>query len=472
MLHNCTLLEQAVRRRMKKLPEEQPTNCSAWITAIVIQQDPKNWIIHLFLRHQSSTVNHHHHHLKIHLKGGNINSLYCMYYNNGLSFSPFCAEIILLKYYQYLVVSRKIFSSRHFLIISLFTFLHRIPMNEAVRVVQMVVTILIFVVGVTLNGLVVWVLGLRRRRRRGSIGGETQGAGSFRIYVVNLALADLMLILRIPVMLGYLAHNMHWPFGKPVCQLVMFLRCLGLYVGAFLLSAIALERCLCMLQPVWARMRRPRWVVPLVCVLLWALASALSVPYITAAGLKDSYNRTQCKENVNETGRTMLFAVESAAGFLLPLVIFLTCNLIVVVKARRAESGTLVSSTPTSTPSSPTGSMYTGQRLTRLYRILFFTMLLFLTCWVPYFTCRFIKTLASDWSDRTDLYEGAQRGIYVSLYLVYIKSALNPILYVFAARGLSRTLRASLLSTIERIFNEELSESIRRKSLRRQDSQI
>lgn len=342
-------------------------------------------------------------------------------------------------------------------------------MAEASRVVQMVVTMLIFVVGVTLNGLVVWVLGFRGRRRHGSIGGETQGAGSFRIYVVNLALADLMLILRIPVMVGYLAHDFHWPFGKPVCQLLMFLRCLGLYVGAFLLSAIALERCLCMLQPVWARMRRPRWVVPLVCILLWALASALSVPYITAAGLNEEYNRTQCKENVNETGGTMLIAVESAAGFLLPLVIFLTCNLIVVVKARMVENGTLVSSTPTSTPGSPTGSIYSAQRLTRLYRILFYTMLLFLTCWVPYFTCRFIKSLASDWPD---LYKRAEKGIYVSLYLVYVKSALNPILYVFAARGLNRTLRASLLSTIERVFNEELSESLRRKSLRRKDSQI
>lgn len=336
----------------------------------------------------------------------------------------------------------------------------------------MVVTVLIFVVGVTLNGLVVWVLGVRRRRRRGSIGGETQGAGSFRVYVVNLALADLMLILRIPVMLGYLAHQFNWPFGKPVCQLVMFLRCLGLYVGAFLLCAIALERCLCMLRPVWARMTRPRWVVPLVCILLWALASALSVPYITAAGLIDVKNRTQCRENVNETGRTMLLAVESAAGFLLPLTIFLSCNLAVIVTAKRSESGSPVSNTLSSTPSSPTGSVYTAQRLTRLYRILFFTMLLFLTCWVPYFTCRFLKALAIERPDWKSLYEGTEQGIYVALFLVYIKSALNPILYVFAARGLSRTVRASLLSTIERVFMEDLSESLRRKSLRRKDSQI
>ncbi|XP_027012275.1 C5a anaphylatoxin chemotactic receptor 1 [Tachysurus fulvidraco] len=344
---------------------------------------------------------------------------------------------------------------------------------DAGQVLQMIATVLIFVVGVTLNSLVVWVLGFRKRRRSGSIGGETQGAGSFRIYVVNLALADLMLIMRTPVMLGFLLNGMSWPFGKPVCQLIMFLRCLGLYVGAFLLSAIALERCLCILRPVWARMRRPRWVVPLVCILQWALACALSVPYITAAGLKQGKNnQTHCKENVNDTGNTLLFVLESVAGFLLPLVIFLSCNLAVIIIARRSETGMSLSSTPVSSPTSPTGSVYTAQRLNRLYRILFLTMLLFLTCWVPYFTCRFLKALASSRHDWQNLSARAEFGIYVSLFFVYIKSALNPILYVFAARGLSRTLRDSLLSTIVRVFNEDVSESLRRKSLRRKDSQI
>ncbi|XP_062866575.1 C3a anaphylatoxin chemotactic receptor [Trichomycterus rosablanca] len=339
--------------------------------------------------------------------------------------------------------------------------------GEALRVLQMVVTVLIFSVGVTLNGLVVWVLGVRRRRGGRSVGGETQSAGSFRFYVVNLALADLVLLLRTPLMLGYLAHHYSWPFGKPLCQVVMFLRCLGLYAGAFLLSAIALERCLCLLRPVWARLRRPRWAVPLICAVLWGLAGALSVPYITAAGLVRIHNTSQCLENITGIG-SGLVALETGVGFLLPLVIFLSCNLAVIVFARKSESA---QTTPGS-PASPGGPSYTSQRLNRLYRILFLTMLLFLTCWVPYFTCRFLKALASGREDRAGLYAGASQGIYVSLFLVYVKSALNPVLYVFAARGLSRTVRASLLSAVEKVFNEDISDSLRRKSLRRRDSQL
>ncbi|KAG1939246.1 C3a anaphylatoxin chemotactic receptor [Pimephales promelas] len=336
--------------------------------------------------------------------------------------------------------------------------------SDGLRVLQMIVTVAIFIVGVSLNGLVVWALGVRVLSRNKGECGKTQSADSFRIYVVNLALADLVLLLRTPLMLDYLANNFTWTLGEPVCKLVIYLRCLGLYASAFLLCAVAVERCLCLLRPVWARLKRPRWAVPVACACIWVLAAALAGPYIGTAKLIPWENRTACIESDMGIGQALV-VVETVAGFLLPLVIFLSCNIAVVFCAKKAES-------TVSSPTSSSGPSYTSQRLTRLYRVLFLTMLLFLTCWVPYFTCRFIRALTFDRPDWEKVREGAIGGAYVALFLVYIKSALNPVMYVFAARGLGRTVRASLLSTIERVFNEELSESIRRKSLRRRDSQF
>ncbi|XP_068433034.1 C5a anaphylatoxin chemotactic receptor 1 [Clinocottus analis] len=326
---------------------------------------------------------------------------------------------------------------------------------EAVRGVQIAATLLIFLVGVPLNGLVVWALGLHHNRhlvRRGS-GEETRAASSFRIYVLNLALADLVLLLRTPLMLGYVAHNYSWPFGRIFCHLVMFLRGLGLYTSAFLLCAVALERCLCLLRPVWARLRRPYWAVPLACGILWLIAAVLSAPYLHSAVLKDINGTYQCQES--GTFDTGLFVTETIAGFMLPLLVFLGSNLAVLFTIRHA-----VPSTPTS--SSP--SM--ARRMTRMYHVLFFTMLLFLTCWVPYFVCRFLRALADGRPERASLYKGAEIGTYISLFLVYIKCALNPVLYVFAARGLGHAIRASVVSTVQRLFNDDSSDSIRRKSLK------
>ncbi|XP_056319888.1 C3a anaphylatoxin chemotactic receptor [Danio aesculapii] len=335
--------------------------------------------------------------------------------------------------------------------------------GEGIRILQMILTVLIFTVGVSLNALVVWALGVRVWCRRRKSMGETQSADSFRIYVVNLALADLVLLLRTPLMLTYLANNFSWTLGEAVCRLIIYLRCLGLYASAFLLCAVAVERCLCLLRPVWARLKRPRWVVPLACAAIWVLAAAFASPYIKSAIIVDRNNHKACIEYNKGAGQALI-VVETVFGFLLPLVIFMSCNIAVIFCAKKAESSM-------SSPTSSSAPVYTSQRLSRLYRVLFLTMLLFLTCWVPYFVCRFLRALAQErgW---TTLKEQAIGGAYVSLFLVYFKSAVNPVLYVFAARGLGRTVRASLLSTIERVFNEELSESLRRKSLRRRDSQF
>lgn len=310
-------------------------------------------------------------------------------------------------------------------------------------------------VGVPLNLLVVWALGLRSHRhlvRRGS-SEETRAASSFRVYVLNLALADLVLLLRSPLMLGYIAYNYSWPFGRVFCHLIVFLRGLGLYASAFLLCAVALERCLCLLRPVWARLRRPKWAVPLACGLLWLVATILSAPYLYSADLKEINGTYQCLES---RGFNMgLFVTETVAGFILPLLVFLGSNLAVVLTIHQVVPSTPTSSTPSN-----------ARRMTRMYHVLFFTMLLFLTCWVPYFVCRFLRALAEGQPKPNTMHTRAFIGTYISLFLVYIKSALNPVLYVFAARGLGRAIRASVVSTIDRLFNDDSMESIRRKSLK------
>ncbi|XP_062383682.1 C3a anaphylatoxin chemotactic receptor [Sardina pilchardus] len=351
-------------------------------------------------------------------------------------------------------------------------------MSDTSRALQIVVTLVIILVGVPLNALVVWVLGVRRWvSGSGQRSAERRGASSFRVYVVNLALADLVLLLRTPLMLGYLAHNFSWPLGLHACRLVMFLRALGLYAASCLLCAVALERCLCLLRPVWASLKRPRWAVPLACGLLWLLAFCLACPYLRSAELKNWGGKWQCLESVPKSATgDGFFITETIFGFLLPVTIFLSCNLAVLVSARRAEAGMMTPTASVAKPSLAPGSMsasqsYTARRLVRLYRVLLLTMLLFLICWVPYFTFRFLRWLVAKRGLKS-MANVAVKGYYVSLFLVYVKSVFNPILYVFAAKGLGRTMRASLLSAVERVFNEDNSESLRRKSMRRKDSQI
>ncbi|XP_067258699.1 chemerin-like receptor 2 [Chanodichthys erythropterus] len=293
--------------------------------------------------------------------------------------------------------------------------------SDGMRILQMIVIVMIFIMGVSLNVLVIWALGVRVWwRNRGSTR-ETQSADSFRIYVVNLAIADLVLLLRTPLMLPHLVNHFTWTLGETACKLVIYLPCLGLYASAFFLCTIAVERSLCLLKPVWARMKRPRWAVPLTYIAIWLLAAFFASPYFRTGKIIVWQNRLACIESDIGVGHALI-VVETLAGFLLLLVIFLSCNIAVIVCTKKAESAM------TSTTSS-SGPGHTSQRLTRLYRVLFLTVIIFLTCWVPYFTCRFLRTLSHD---QPKLKERVISGAYVALFLVYIKSVLTPILYVIA----------------------------------------
>ncbi|MGH0144591.1 UNVERIFIED_CONTAM: hypothetical protein FKN15_036232 [Acipenser sinensis] len=306
------------------------------------------------------------------------------------------------------------------------------PPSETLRVAQIGIATLIFVVGLLLNALVIWVLCFRSTRRN-----------SFGLYVLNLAFADLVLVMRIPLAIAYLVAYYQWHFGAIACKIIMFLRGLGLYAGAFLLSAISLERCLCLLHPVWYRLRRPAWVVPTICGFLWCLSLSLSFPYLQSGQIING----QCLEKfVSPIG---LFVTETVLGFLMPLLLFVSCNLVVLLKAKQDSSA----------------------KHTKLFKVLTFTMVVFLTCWVPYHTFRFLMSLYSPYPQDKE-YRMATNGVYFSLYLVHLKSSLNPVLYVLAGKDLRSTVKASLISAIEGIFNDEASDLKHRRSLKAQESLV
>ncbi|MBN3284933.1 C3AR protein, partial [Polyodon spathula] len=306
------------------------------------------------------------------------------------------------------------------------------PSSETLRVAQIGIATLIFLVGLPLNVLVIWVLCFRSTRKN-----------SFGLYVLNLAFADLVLVMRIPLAIAYLVAYYQWHFGYIACKIVMFLRVLGLYAGAFLLSAISLERCLCLLHPVWYRLRRPAWVVPTICGSLWCLSSFLSFPYLQSSQV----SKGQCLEKSKSP--IGLFVTETVLGFLMPLLIFISCNLMVLLKAKQGYS----------------------TKHAKLFKVLTFTVVVYLTCWVPYHTFRFLMSLYSPYP-QDKVYGVAKEGVYFSLYLVYLKSSLNPALYVLAGKDLRSTVKASLMSAIEGIFSDETSDLKHRRSLKAQESLV
>ncbi|XP_061870748.1 urotensin-2 receptor-like [Colius striatus] len=110
-------------------------------------------------------------------------------------------------------------------------------------------------------------------------------AGSLGVYVINLALADLLYLSTIPfVVCTYFAHD--WFFGDVGCRLLLSLDLLTMHASIFLLTAMSLERYWAVARPLRAR-RAAGTYRKLASAGLWLLSLLLAAPMMAMTRLRD-----------------------------------------------------------------------------------------------------------------------------------------------------------------------------------------
>lgn len=112
-----------------------------------------------------------------------------------------------------------------------------------------------------------------------------RSAGSLGVYVINLALADLLYLSTIPfVVCTYFAHD--WFFGDAGCRILLSLDLLTMHASIFLLTAMSLERYWAVTKPLRAR-RAGNAYRRLASTILWLLALLLTAPMMAMTQLRE-----------------------------------------------------------------------------------------------------------------------------------------------------------------------------------------
>ncbi|XP_055470633.1 mas-related G-protein coupled receptor member D [Psammomys obesus] len=115
--------------------------------------------------------------------------------------------------------------------------------------------------GMAGNGAVIWLLSLRVQR------------SPFCVYVLNLAVADLLFLLCMASLLsletGPLLSN---STSATVYEVIKRTKYFAYLAGLSLLTAISAQRCISVLFPIWYKCHQPRHLSAAVCSALWALA--------------------------------------------------------------------------------------------------------------------------------------------------------------------------------------------------------
>ncbi|XP_052025209.1 formyl peptide receptor 2-like [Apodemus sylvaticus] len=307
--------------------------------------------------------------------------------------------------------------------------------SRVLWILSMVVVSITFFLGVLGNGLVIWVAGFRMPHTVTTI------------CYLNLALADFSFTATLPFLLVEIAMKEKWPFGWFLCKLVHIVVVINLFGSVFLIAVIALDRCICVLHPVWAQNHRTVSLARKVVVGPWIIALILTLPifiFMTTVRVPggDEYCTfsfgSWAKTAVEKVNAAIIFSttrgiIRFVIGFSMPMSIVAVCYGLIAFKIRRRA---LVTSS-------------------RPLRVLTAVVASFFICWFPF---QLVALLGTIWFKEM-LFSGDYKILDMLLHptssLAYFNSCLNPMLYVFMGQDFRERLLHSLPSSLERALSED-----------------
>lgn len=251
------------------------------------------------------------------------------------------------------------------------------------------------------------------------------------IYMSNLALADFVLLSGLPFWAMNILNEFNWPYGDALCKLVNSAIGVNFYTSSYTLVMISVDRYLALVKTMEAAWLRRTRYAKVICLLLWIWGLLLSTPTMV-------HRRVVFIENLGTTACVLDYehgspeklarqVLMNVMGFLVPflIILFSSVNIARALSERKESSG------------------YRDINDNKATVLVFAVTLLFLLCWGPYQATILLDILIdvgvldeAHWSHTLNI--SAQ----VAVYLAFLNSALNPLLYVCSGQYFQRKVRA------------------------------
>uniref|UniRef100_A0A3B4XJF2 Apelin receptor a n=1 Tax=Seriola lalandi dorsalis TaxID=1841481 RepID=A0A3B4XJF2_SERLL len=280
-----------------------------------------------------------------------------------------------------------------------------------------VLYMLIFILGLSGNGVVIFTVWRSKSKRRAA-----------DVYIGNLALADLTFVVTLPLWAVYTALGYHWPFGVALCKISSYVVLVNMYASVFCLTCLSFDRYLAIVHSLSSSRLRSRGTMLASLGAIWLLSGLLAVPTLLfRTTLNDqNSNRTTCAMDfslvtMNQRHEYLWIAglslSSSALGFLLPFLAmtifycFIGCTVTRHFNNLRKED----------------------QKKKRLLKIITTLVVVFAICWTPFHVLKSMDALS--YLNLAPNSCGFLRFLLLAhpyaTCLAYVNSCLNPFLYAF-----------------------------------------
>uniref|UniRef100_A0A3Q2E399 Si:dkey-211g8.1 n=1 Tax=Cyprinodon variegatus TaxID=28743 RepID=A0A3Q2E399_CYPVA len=287
--------------------------------------------------------------------------------------------------------------------------------------ISIVLFTLTVVFGITGNSLVIWVAGFKLKPK------------VTNVWLVNLAIADLVFsVTRMFSLIKKLFYN-YWPFGLFVCKFNGFFKYANMFCSVFLLAIISLDRMLCIWKPVFTKRRRTLCAARVVALCVWISAVLFSSPYFIYRQVYMKNNLSKCSMEVKEVKegtssiKYFLYLNRFLCGFIFPFMVILICYIMAGIGIRRTR--------------------LSGK--SRPLRILASLVIAFFLCWGPYH-CLLIVKMVDKKNAVLKVWQPLANGF------AYFNSCVNPLLYFFMGLNVRGQFRQSLMGIYKKALADDV----------------
>nr|ACJ45804.1 melanin-concentrating hormone receptor 2 [Paralichthys olivaceus]ACJ45805.1 melanin-concentrating hormone receptor 2 [Paralichthys olivaceus]AKO69804.1 melanin-concentrating hormone receptor 2 [Paralichthys olivaceus]AKO69806.1 melanin-concentrating hormone receptor 2 [Paralichthys olivaceus] len=268
-------------------------------------------------------------------------------------------------------------------------------------------------VGVIANGLVIYAVAACKKKMVSDI------------YVLNLAIADMLFLLVMPFNIHQLVRDRQWVFGNFMCKAVV-VDVSNQFTTVGIVTVLCIDRYIAIVHPT-SEKRTIHWTI-MINILVWLGSFLLTVPVMMYAKVERRQRLEVCMMNLDGPEDMYWYTFyQSILGYIIPFIIISTFYSLtlyhVFSSIRRVKRKQSV----------------WAKRATKMVLMV---IALFLICWSPYHVIQVIN-LSNNTPTITFVY-----AYHISICLSYSHSCINPLmLLIFAQNYRDRLCRRNMLNS-------------------------
>lgn len=284
-----------------------------------------------------------------------------------------------------------------------------------------IIYITVFVVGLPANAVAIWVFLFRTKKKHPS-----------SIFMANLALADLLFVIWVPLKIAYHLNGNDWIYGESLCRVLVAFFYGNMYCSIAFIACISVQRCRAVLYPL-DKSGGNRAAVA-VSVAIWLAVWLVTIPlylydqqvWVTNLEIHSCHDVTKPSQNKMAAG---YFLTMGTLGFIVPAFVCIV-SYALMLKALR--------------------NSMTDPTITRMRRkavaLIVIVLVMFLVCFTPSNIMLLVHYSLLLRGHPNTLY-----GSYITtLCLASLNSCLDPFLYYFISEDFREHVKNTVLCRSQR----------------------